>query len=909
MIARILIAVLILSFPALARAATPVLSVDFAHDGAPSHAAKLGSFDGPLPDGCEPDYPAWNKSVAKSETLAEGAKAFTRFDVSSVDQAVYLRLPNASISLPGYYLVETEYRTNGIALNVHLRQLPAPYHSFWSKDLPDTRGKWSLDRSLILIDKTPRPSDGQAPWDTSNLRLYLSLYRGVADIASIRLTALTADEIGDPSAGWISRPKSALPNYFRNSRFPLGLPEGWTVDRENTDGSVDADSSVPGPSGCPSLRIASPTGIRVLSEPFQTATTGTEHTVSFACQGDGQWNARLVTRTLMRTVVSSGPRVAFTPSATWERQQLSFVPPSLGQAFAVEFSGKGVLRIDSLCANAGSGDGRFAPPAACELGLAPGDTSLARTRIQFADEPATVRWCASGAYEGAAITLTVVDVWGRRSALPAINLPARSAGPTFGVANFGARIGKQLGEFRIEGWIEKDGNRISPCNEIVVARVRRPVYWGKDAPNSPFGDHFLPQERVVATMKAAGMNWARFNDAGMECTCWGFLEPEKGQWSFRDDRIQTYRKAHIKILGQLGTAPKWASYYAGERLPGYLDLCAQPRSLDDFANYVRVVVGRYKGVIDDYEIGNEPWGAMFWHKSVDPTTGKPDAGTTPAADYSAYSKVAYAAAKQADPAATIVGVNAAPWTDWAREVAATGGYDACDMASYHFYTPDLSGYPDSAASKAYGLIVKNLPSPLAKPIVMSEGSATRDGSVPDTWIGKDDASGLANYSLPWKSNDDPIAIADSPCRFLLDHLSNGVRRVFFYSDHCWSNLLASPTFPVLLGADGYPLPSLASFSNFAWLLEDRKYVSRKELANGVWAYCFEGRGKTVAVISGLKAKVLRFKPSRKIEFLDLFGNTLDDPRYDGVVLYAVGGLAPTDMISQLAAGTTAVSAR
>ena len=129
------------------------------------------------------------------------------------------------------------------------------------------------------------------------------------------------------------------------------------------------------------------------------------------------------------------------------------------------------------------------------------------------------------------------------------------------------------------------------------------------------------------------------------------------------------------------------------------------------------------------------------------------------------------------------------------------------------------------------------------------------------------------------------------CRFVISHLALGVKRVFLYSDHCYTHLLSAPTFPVLLGADGYPHPSLAAFSNMAWLLEDRKFVKCIPVGKMVWAYLFDGRGGTVAVISGERNGRFKFKPAEGIELTDLFGNRIGGKAdYKGNLLYVTSSL-------------------
>ena len=66
---------------------------------------------------------------------------------------------------------------------------------------------------------------------------------------------------------------------------------------------------------------------------------------------------------------------------------------------------------------------------------------------------------------------------------------------------------------------------------MVATRVVRPRYWNKDAPDSPFGVHVVPQRESLLAAKASGANWARLHDAGLFLIGWAFLEPKKGNGS------------------------------------------------------------------------------------------------------------------------------------------------------------------------------------------------------------------------------------------------------------------------------------------------------------------------------------------------------------------------------------------
>jgi beta-glucosidase/6-phospho-beta-glucosidase/beta-galactosidase len=190
--------------------------------------------------------------------------------------------------------------------------------------------------------------------------------------------------------------------------------------------------------------------------------------------------------------------------------------------------------------------------------------------------------------------------------------------------------------------------------------------------------------------KEMGINWTRLHDAGGSYIGWDFVETEKGKWNFRDTKIQRFRRNNIKILGGLSTTPKWARTMK-ESHDGYADRWSQPTDMADYANYVKTITQRYKGVIDHYEVWNEPWlSKLFWHTHFDNGF---KAGPAPQRDYARLMQAAYSAAKDVDPNVTIVGINtttheAEPGfidaTQWTRGVTENRGLGSVRC---HFLSP------------------------------------------------------------------------------------------------------------------------------------------------------------------------------------------------------------------------------
>jgi hypothetical protein len=867
------------------------LSVDFSKVGEALHIKGKGAFDGPLPAECGPDFPLWNGSVVESQLLSENGKTFLRFDVKKSEAfGPFIKMPNppdaSKLELHGYYKVQITCRTPDAPLKLIIRVQPSPYTVLW-EDTTDRNAGWVEETLYAYVEeRNNQIFGGNVDLSKLPLNFRLSLKPGITDIAAIKLSKITKEEYIAAKSVGIWHPEKGQANLFRNSRFPFGLQSGWSISRDNFDGDVVSDPSMPGPSGYPSLKIVARTGLSLYTEPFQSDDPSVKNHLTFACKGGGTWKVQIIGK--------GGVTKTFTASSEWKTEDIEFEPAPFEKAFSVVFSSSdATLYLDSLMAYSGNGPRPYASAGECEVALAAADSETAQARIQFSDTPALVKYGLTGSYSEATLKAKVTNIHGQERNLPDIKLPKSQEIHT-GTFDFNVFPEAPLGSFRIETWVERDSKRISPINELVLTRIRRPLYWGKDAPNSPFGDHIWPNTLAATSIKAAGVNWVRVFDTCMASTGWGWVERSKSEWKFPDNKVAIYRDAHLKILGYLGSAPTWASWFSGQKSFFYFDLMYQPKDIDAFKNYVRTTATHYKGVIDEYQFQNEPWGANYWHKGYNPATKSFDPGLSPALDYANLSRIAYEELKASYPEAILYGFNTArssTSTEWTKGVYEGGAYPYCDMMDYHYYANEPCGFPDDPATKylqsAFAYVEEKEAQhakPL-KPVVMSEGNPTRSGIV--SFKGQNDATGLYKNTITWPSNDQSLRDSDWTCRYLLSHLSLGVKRIFLYSDHCYTHLLEPPAFPVLLGADGYPYPTLAAFSNLAWLLEDRVFVKRIEITDKVWGYLFEGRGESVAVISGKLDAHCTLPSVKNLTYTDLFGNPIQgNAEYKGQILYA-----------------------
>jgi hypothetical protein len=149
---------------------------------------------------------------------------------------------------------------------------------------------------------------------------------------------------------------------------------------------------------------------------------------------------------------------------------------------------------------------------------------------------------------------------------------------------------------------------------------------------------------------------------------WPDLEPHKGDWHFAklDSYINMAQQHGTGVLLTLGQSPAWASARPPEPT-------AEPANMDDWRNYVKTVVERYKGRIQAYEVWNEPNLPPFWSGTTDQMI--------------ALTKEASQIIHSVDPAALVVSPSATATygTPWLEEFLKKGAAQYVDVIGYHFY--------------------------------------------------------------------------------------------------------------------------------------------------------------------------------------------------------------------------------
>ncbi len=826
----------------------------------------LTDVAGALPQGWG-DNSTWQSDIAiRYEPAEENGRRFLRVRVV---RGGVLQLAHSlgEMAEASFLRLTAEARSDsGGAPDFRIRFDGPPYTSPWETS-PNLSPEWREYSWDIRLDPQPQ-----------SIRLQIGHQGpGSFDLGRVRLERFTRDELIAETRA--KHPEAGEGNLARITRFPLGLPMGWFLDREDDDATVivSSDSQVSGPSGSPAMRVSAPGPFRLNTAPFAVPWSFDKHTASISLRGQGA--ARLI------VLADRGRQIAWQPvelTGEWQRVSVTFEPVLAGGVHGLRIEGSGELLLDGLQVERGETATPYRPAGPCEVVLAAPPSEVSAARAQFEDEPAVVDYAVTGA-EAATLRMKVTNLYGDSVDLPPV--PLTGDGLRVGTIDYSAAAQPAYGGFRIEARVEDaQGTALSEPYEVVLYRLRRPRYWGKDAPDSPFGAHTLPATRHLLMAKLAGVNWVRLHDAGMQYVGWSWVEPENGQWTFFDAEIARYRSANLMICGQLETAPYWATGYP-QPCSGYWDRWYQPSNLDDWSEYVRRITERYRAEIRAWEVWNEPWGD-FWALYDPDGDNQRRRSDTADADYAALQAAAYRAAKAVDPDLTIVGFNSYGGyngKEWTAGVLAHGGWDTCDVFSYHKYTSATLGYPgddvtgQGLAHAAEPIVTER--GGLGKPAWMSEGTITPCS----TW------DGLALHSLPYPNTDDYLTTADDTARYVISTLSGGVERLFLYTMHGldYYHGSAQPAWRALLTNDGCLHPAAAAHSALAWFLEDAKFVRVTEVSPGVFAYLFAGDGRAIAALCP-KAGHAEYDVPENHEAFDLFGNPLRERAVGGQVVYALG---------------------
>ena len=800
------------------------------------------------------NFSAWSAGRGTASVVEDDGHRFLRIESDTSRGMVLYRGRRVDGAFPGFYRVRVKARNRGDGFDVLLRQDKPPYKSLANVSFaaPD----WT-EREYFLTTK-----EGTGP-----VSVYVVLGNGSYDLETISVEAVSREDM----VNRYRRPPQDMVELLTPTVFPLGLPQGWTIGSQSCRATAGAKD------GYLVFRSNGDVPAKLFSAPFQTNRPDTMHRLKLVYRLWGRWSAQFVDDRMK----AMGRAVQVPATNEFRVLDEPLWINGLSSSETVLFSGEGELELKEIHVVPERTRAVTAPVAAA-IRFRGGEIGDA-TRVVFADEAPAFDWKVVSAPDGAHVRFSLTDVYGKTR-----TVGEEPVSKTGGIVR-GLNL-PTLGAYRLQmDVVDGDGATLA-ATECVFCRVRRPVGWGRDLPDSPFGTHMTPREDQVRLAKACGINWVRLHDAGTECTGWWALEAERGTWSFHDDLVDVYRRNGIKILAQLGTSPNWASHYhdLGYTSMRYFERYLRPTNVTDYVNYVTKTVNHYRGKIDEYFFWNEPWG-RWWSMAADIKFFDKDRA---AEDYAAFQKLSYEAVKAVDPSIRFIGLNSNAFDNgakWSARVTAAGGLAACDAVDYHYYTGNLRATRTNVDTvrKAFGSVMARHPNLDGRGLYMTEGGAHNNGSATHP----EHVSGLYRALVPWEPEtpEDWAARAARTVRFSLALLSEGNERIFLYGMHGHTALGVMPSFAILVGADGGPSPECAAFSQFARVLEGTRFVSKQPYGEQgmVFAFC-EKTGdapKTLRIYTDLtpaEARVL----ARRSDCFDLYGNPTDGTCHsDESVLY------------------------
>lgn len=161
-------------------------------------------------------------------------------------------------------------------------------------------------------------------------------------------------------------------------------------------------------------------------------------------------------------------------------------------------------------------------------------------------------------------------------------------------------------------------------------------------------------------MKELGVQWDRSD------FFWSDIETAPGKWDYSkpDKAMRTYREHGVQMFPILDYGARWRD----TRGP------SNDEERDEWAQYVRNMVGRYRGYCNYWEVWNEPNIIPFWRPQPK------------VEDYAKLLKLTAKVAREVNPDVKIVGFACAdldlPFIQRVLELNGSGDFD---VASYHFY--------------------------------------------------------------------------------------------------------------------------------------------------------------------------------------------------------------------------------
>lgn len=680
-------------------------------------------------------------------------------------------------------------------------------------------GQTYLTRQFYVTGEWRRCTiQGRAPMEDPSAELSISFAgTGTVWMDGLRLIQGELPEESDqPEAkpGKEGKPATPAPPVYRkgnriyNSSFELGT-DGWTIPEHV---AIVANES---PQGDHFARCL-PTPYPLESQAFLVR-PGQPYSISAYLRSQ-----RPGARVELATVeVGNGARVARTFNLSPEWKRYTFTTPLPCERYARYFlalkpaEGQYGFDVDGVQVEEGPLTD-YAAPIEASTGL---------KRSGLFPEPDAVIGIPTEVYapgktpENASLVYRLTGFYGEL--LNITRIPVK-AGLTRTEVPFRVRM-PALGSIRLEVQVQVAGETVSTTERMLC--VLPPLDPNPNAA-SFFGGHgsvgTAGEWHTPTIASRAGIRWWRLHDLGAY-TEWAVAEPTNDHFQWYDNEVGALRSRGLSVLGVFSRTAPWAGADPGGATS---DPSAwPPAKMSDFSNYVRSVVGHYRGQISAYEIWNEPWARAFW-------AGTPE-------QYVELAKAASGAARSADPRVELVGGSLwAPRPQFTDRVLGKGLLSAVDAVSMHEYTdPEAVTYTDGGHDQVTAWTQSlrgklNLVGGEKQPLWNTEGGVPCPSYY--SWLSAEEQSRAAARSL---------------AKTLILAKANGVRRFFYY--HVWGedggprlmDWLYDNNW-ALLDYDGSGKPTLGALAGCAQRLEGTQHAGRLETEH-VKAYFFQRGADTV----------------------------------------------------------------
>lgn len=393
-----------------------------------------------------------------------------------------------------------------------------------------------------------------------------------------------------------------------------------------------------------------------------------------------------------------------------------------------------------------------------------------------------------------------------------------------------------------------------------------------------FGNHINSWSSAMIDQAARlGQSWMRGHNM-LQSTWWQRVQPEPGAFTWsHDHQMQNVSRYGMPVLGQFFGVPYWAAQTSQPKPASKNDYPkAYVPQWKPFAEYVSETVKHFPE-IRYWEIGNEPEVSMFWG-------GSPE-------EFAEYCRVAYEAAKKADPSVTLMmgGSTTPPWM-WHEQSAKAGAYKYCDVVSIHlsYGNPRI---PLAQAEKEWRALIDHFNRMCVqygngKPLPLW----TTEGGTSDTpWLTNiDHEKAKAADALPDQVSAYEGAMAIAKGEMLLQAM--GFEKHFIYLQ----NIPSGPSVfedGNMLEYTYAPRPKLAARVVLASLIDGLipfgKYIHREDI--GLWAILWKkpGTDRSLAAVfsdNGWKLAPITGLPIASAA--DMMGNKLaeasavsEEPQY------------------------------